>query len=156
MNRNAETKNLTSPRPSPLHPMERRGRIGSSILAKLRLASARLSSDLLKANNGCPLSPGERVRVKAGVNTNFIFVFAVTLLCLSSSLFASEKSPFAKVEPLPLGEARWTDGFWADRFELCRTQMIPSMERLMEGTTYTQFFRNFEIASGLAEGKAQS
>jgi DUF1680 family protein len=62
---------------------------------------------------------------------------------------------FAKVEPLPFGAARWTDGFFFDRFELCRTQMIPSMERLMEGTNYTQFFRNFEIAAGLAEGKSR-
>ncbi|HTL71838.1 MAG TPA: glycoside hydrolase family 127 protein [bacterium] len=65
------------------------------------------------------------------------------------------QSPFAKVEPLPLGAARWTDGFWADRFELCRTQMIPSMEALMEGTNYTQFFRNFEIAAGLVKGKSR-
>lgn len=62
-------------------------------------------------------------------------------------------SPHAKVEPLAPGETRWTSGFWLDRFELCRTQMIPSMERLMEGTNYSHFFRNFEIAAGLAEGR---
>ena len=33
--------------------------------------------------------------------------------------------------------------------------MVPSMERLMEGTNYSQFFRNFEIAAGLAEGKSR-
>jgi len=63
--------------------------------------------------------------------------------------------PFAKVEPLPLGAAHWTTGFWGSRFELCRTQMIPSMERLMKGTNYTQFFRNFEIAAGLETGRAR-
>jgi DUF1680 family protein len=31
--------------------------------------------------------------------------------------------------------------------------MIPSMDRLMEGTNYSQFFYNFEIAAGLAQGK---
>ena len=103
----------------------------------------------------CSLSSGERVRVRAAVNTISVIVFAVTLFCLTPSIFASEKIPFAKVEPLALGEARWKSGFWADRFELCRTQMIPSMERLMEGTNYTQFFRNFEIAAGLAEGKSR-
>jgi len=77
------------------------------------------------------------------------------LFCLSENLFASEKSPFAKVEPLALGGARWTDGFFFDRFELCRTQMIPGMERLMKGTNYSQFFRNFEIAAALAEGKSR-
>ena len=61
--------------------------------------------------------------------------------------------PFAKVEPLALGEARWTSGFWTDRFERCRTNMLPSVGRLMEGTNYSQYFRNFEIAAGLQEGR---
>lgn len=70
--------------------------------------------------------------------------------------FAAESiRPFAKVQPLALSEAHWTSGFWAERFELCRTQMIPSMERLMEGTNYTHFLRNFEIAAGLTEGKSR-
>jgi len=68
---------------------------------------------------------------------------------------AANPSRFAQMEPLPLGAARWTSGFWADRFELCRTQMIPSMERLMEGTNDTQFFRNFEIAAGQAAGRSR-
>src|SRR5439155_19837190 len=58
-------------------------------------------------------------------------------------------SPHAKVQPVGLGEVHWTRGFWADRFELCRTQMIPNMERLMEGTNYSQYFQNFRIAAGL-------
>ncbi len=78
------------------------------------------------------------------------FVFSC-LICLADEAMR----PHAKVQPLPLGEARWTSGFWAERFELCRTQMIPSMERLMRGTNHTQFFRNFEIAAGLAEGRSR-
>jgi len=148
-------KRLTSPRPSALHPMERRGRTVSSVSAKPRLASARSVSELQKAPSGCSLSPGERVRVRAGGNPIVILIFVVTLFCLSPDLLASEKSPFAKVEPLALGEARWMDGFFFDRFELCRSQMIPSMARLMEGTNYTQFFHNFEIAAGLVEGKSR-
>ena len=62
-------------------------------------------------------------------------------------------SPFAKVHTVGLDEVRWTNGFWADRFDLCRTQMLPSMERLMDGTNYSQYLRNFEIAAGLAEGR---
>jgi DUF1680 family protein len=83
---------------------------------------------------------------------------ALVLTCaasLSILVPAYSKSPFAKVEPLELGEARWTTGFWADRFELCRTQMVPSMARLMAGTNYTQYYRNFEIAAGMAEGRSR-
>ena len=80
-------------------------------------------------------------------------IFIVTLfLCFTCSA-EQPTSTHAKVQPLALGEARWTSGFWGNRFELCRTQMIPSMERLMEGTNYTQFFRNFEIAAGQTEGR---
>ena len=77
----------------------------------------------------------------------------IALLCFVSNASASDPSPFATAQPIALGDARWTSGFWGNRFELCRTQMIPSMERLMEGTNYTHFFRNFEIAAGLAEGR---
>ena len=55
------------------------------------------------------------------------------------------KSPYATVQTIGLDEAHWTSGFWADRFELCNTTMLPSMGRLMEGTNYSQFFVNFEI-----------
>jgi uncharacterized protein len=61
-------------------------------------------------------------------------------------------SPHSKVQSVGLDEVHWTHGFWADRFELCRTQMVPSMERLMEGTNYSQFFQNFRIAAGLVKG----
>src|ERR1041385_520434 len=86
-------------------------------------------------------------------------IFSFILLAIASPVLAGESQPvtavrpFAKVEPLALGEARWTSGFWADRFERCWTNMLPSMGRLMEGTNYAHFFRNFEIAAGLAEGK---
>ena len=62
-------------------------------------------------------------------------------------------SPHAQVRTVGLDEVQWTDGFWAAQFVSCRNQMLPGMGRLMEGTNYTQFFRNFEIAAGLAEGR---
>jgi DUF1680 family protein len=84
------------------------------------------------------------------------------LLAMTSLSHAGERgvvdtatSPFAQIRTVGLDEVRWTDGFWAGRFELCRTQMIPSMGRLMEGTNYSQFYRNFQIAAGLVEGKGR-
>jgi len=64
----------------------------------------------------------------------------------------ANQSPFAQLEQIQLGEARWTHGFWADRFALCRTQMVPHMGALMAGTNYSQFYQNFRIAAGLAAG----
>jgi hypothetical protein len=53
-----------------------------------------------------------------------------------------------------MDEAQWTHGFLANRLALCRSEMIPNMERVMEGTNYSQFFRNFQIAAGLVTGES--
>jgi len=59
----------------------------------------------------------------------------------------------ARVQPLQLNAARWTSGFWADRFAVCRTQTIPAMWRLMSGTHDSHYLENFRIAAGLKEGR---
>ncbi len=94
--------------------------------------------------------------------SSFVIWYSICfLLCFTLSAFATDagvvdttSSPFAKVQTVGLGEAQWTHGFWAERFELCRTQMVPSMARLMQGTNYSQFYYNFEILAGLVEGKS--
>jgi DUF1680 family protein len=80
----------------------------------------------------------------------FVFTFAAAA---EPGVVDTTSSPFAKIRTVGLDEAKWTRGFWADRFDLCRERMIPGMDRLMEGTNYTQFFRNFEIAAGLVKGR---
>ncbi|MBI4664074.1 MAG: glycoside hydrolase family 127 protein [Verrucomicrobia bacterium] len=65
----------------------------------------------------------------------------------------TRSSPHAQVRPVALNEVRWTRGFWADRFELCRRRMIPGMWALMEGTNYSHYYQNFRIAAGLAPGR---
>jgi uncharacterized protein len=79
----------------------------------------------------------------------------LTLVIAVTSAAAAEPqpSPHAKLAELNLGEARWSGGLMGERFTTCRDVSIPAMERLMEGTEPTQFFENFRIAAGLAEGK---
>jgi uncharacterized protein len=62
-------------------------------------------------------------------------------------------SPHAKVHPVGLADAKWTTGFWAERFETCRAATVPAMGDVMEDTERSQFLHNFRIAGGLAEGK---
>lgn len=66
---------------------------------------------------------------------------------------AAAPRTFAEVQPLELRAARWTDGFWADRFAICRTQTVPAMWRLMSGTEHTHYLENFRVAAGLKEGR---
>ena len=96
-------------------------------------------------------SPRFRIRISLLGFLSGLGFRASVFLFIASALAA----PISRIQPAQLDEVRWTRGFWADEFELCRTQMVPAMWRLMEGTNYTQFFRNFEIAAGLVEGRSR-
>lgn len=83
-----------------------------------------------------------------------VFGYSLSLLAGEPGMVDTTSSPFAQIRTVGMDETHWTHGYWADRLELCRTQMVPSMMRLMEGTNYSQFFMNFEIAAGLVNGKS--
>jgi DUF1680 family protein len=80
--------------------------------------------------------------------SNFGFRVSIFVLALAPLL-----SLASGLQPLDSNEIRWTHGFWADRFETCRTETIPALWRIMEGTNYTHFFQNLRIAAGLTEGR---
>src|SRR6266581_4913465 len=77
----------------------------------------------------------------------------IMLLAWGTVDLAAAGSPYAKMEKVELGEVKWTEGFWAERFAVCRSNMIPALWAIMEGTNYSQFYQNFRIAAGLAEGR---
>ena len=82
-----------------------------------------------------------------------VIATASSFLARGSGIVDTTASPHAVVQPIGLDEVKWTEGFWADRFEMCRTQMVPGMARLMQGTNYSQFYYNFEILAGIVGGK---
>ncbi|HXT12175.1 MAG TPA: glycoside hydrolase family 127 protein [Candidatus Angelobacter sp.] len=95
-----------------------------------------------------------RFRIAAKISLCLVAAgISFSLVAKDAGLTDTTSSAFAQIRPVGLDEAHWTTGFWADRFDLCRTQMVPSMARLMEGTNYSQFFYNFKITAGLAKGK---
>jgi DUF1680 family protein len=61
-------------------------------------------------------------------------------------------SPHVVVHGVGLADVKWTTGFWADRFETCRTGMVPAVGKVMEGTEHSQFLHNFRVAAGLESG----
>lgn len=62
-------------------------------------------------------------------------------------------SPHTVMHDVGPADVRWTAGFWADRFEMCRTSLLPAMGRLMAGTEPSQFLHNFKIAAGQVPGR---
>ena len=69
----------------------------------------------------------------------FAFVLMASLLVAEPGVVDTTASQYAKMQTVGLDEARWTRGFWADRFDLCRTQMVPGMERLMRARITASF-----------------
>ncbi|MBN2182409.1 MAG: glycoside hydrolase family 127 protein [Sedimentisphaerales bacterium] len=62
-------------------------------------------------------------------------------------------SQYAKLRSIDIDDMRWTGGFWAERFEVCRTDMIPNMESLLKNPNISHAYENFLIAAGQKQGR---
>ena len=62
------------------------------------------------------------------------------------------ESPHVKLRSVNIGDCRWTQGFWADKFELCAKVMVPHMGQILKGDI-GHAYNNFKIAAGLREGE---
>jgi uncharacterized protein len=78
-------------------------------------------------------------------------IFQVSL-AQEKSLTNTSKSTYAKLESVNMGDVRWTEGFWADRFQVCRDSMVPNMWHLYTDPNISHAYKNFEIAAGLDTG----
>jgi DUF1680 family protein len=78
----------------------------------------------------------------------FLLTASTALAAGPAPLTDTSASPHATLTALPLGDARWSSGFWADRFATCRDRTLPAMFRLMDATQPSQFLENFRIAAG--------
>lgn len=72
----------------------------------------------------------------------------------SQGIINNEASPYVKLKSIDIGDCRWTEGFWADKFEICEQTMIPYMGSLLCGDV-GHALNNFKIAAGMKEGKHQ-
>lgn len=60
---------------------------------------------------------------------------------------------FRKLTPLPIGAVAWDEGFWGDRFELCRRAILPSMRQALDEPENGAVFSNFDVAAGRQAGE---
>lgn len=68
-------------------------------------------------------------------------------------LVDTSASKYAKMYGTDIGSVKWTNGFWADRFDVYKDTMILSMWNTWNNPDISHGFRNFEIASGACEGE---
>jgi hypothetical protein len=84
-----------------------------------------------------------------------------TVLLLAPALVAAggrgvvdtSASPHVKFRNVDMDAVRWTEGFWAERFALCRDVTIPALAQVMQKPDNSASFQYLRIAAGLAEGK---
>ena len=86
------------------------------------------------------------------ITMQLIIFLAALSLAVESPAQKITPRPYRQVEPIPLSQVKWTDGFWKQRYAICRDKMVPSMWEIMKGTKYKPFLEHFRIAAGLAEG----
>ncbi len=88
-----------------------------------------------------------------------LFTVSLGLLVLLQPLSAQQRgiinnadSPAVKLRSINLGDCRWTEGFWAEKFKLCEAVMVPHMGTILKGGI-GHGYDNFKIAAGLQQGK---
>ncbi len=72
--------------------------------------------------------------------------------CNAGGLTDTSASRHVKLRSVSIGDVRWTEGFWKDRFDWCRETVIPNMQRLLEDSEISHAYDNFLVASGRKDG----
>ncbi|OHX63877.1 glycoside hydrolase family 127 protein [Flammeovirga pacifica] len=86
----------------------------------------------------------------------------LTLICaamVTQSSFAQDKgilgqkhTEHVELKSINIGDCKWTDGFWADKFHTAEHAMVPYMGEVLTGDV-GHALNNFKIAAGLKEGE---
>lgn len=64
-------------------------------------------------------------------------------------------TPYMQLKSIDFDDCKWTEGFWAERQQVCHEDMIPNLKRLMEDPEIIHAYDNFKVAAGLKEGESR-
>jgi len=88
-----------------------------------------------------------------------LFFIGIVLMLIGANIQAQQHalmntsaSPYAKLQSVDMGAVSWTDGFWAERFQVCKDSMIPQLWKVYTTAGISHAYKNFEIAAGLDTG----
>jgi DUF1680 family protein len=81
----------------------------------------------------------------------FVFISLQTT-AQEKSLTNTSRSAYAKLQSVNMGDVQWTNGFWAERFKVCKDSMVPNMWHLYTDPNISHAFENFKIAAGITTG----
>lgn len=85
----------------------------------------------------------------------FCSMFGACLPAFSAGrgVMDTSRSPYVRIRTLDHDAVRWTEGFWAERFDLCRRVIVPHMHGVMMNPRNSANFCNLQIAAGVRQGK---
>ncbi|MBL7220656.1 MAG: glycoside hydrolase family 127 protein [Phycisphaerae bacterium] len=63
----------------------------------------------------------------------------------------TSKSPHVKLRSVSPADVRWTTGFWADRFELCRKSMLPTLHNTLLDPKCSAQLNRIRFTAGLQD-----
>lgn len=84
----------------------------------------------------------------------FLSFFVVSsIIGQERGLLNTSDSKFSLMQNVDMNSVVFTDGFWKERFDVCKDSMVPFMWSIFNDAERSHSFRNFEIAAGLFEGE---
>ncbi len=83
-----------------------------------------------------------------------LFLMLLSTLSFAQGIIDNSNSPNVKLKSINMGDCHWTEGFWADKFKLAESVMVPYMGEVLKGDV-GHGLNNFKITAGLKEGKHQ-
>lgn len=94
----------------------------------------------------------QRIKIKYLLPAVLLFSFHPAGHAQDKSMVNTSASLHARLSPVNMTDVRWTGGFWAERFQVCATSMVPHMMAMYRNDSVSHGYANFEIAAGLKEG----
>ena len=82
-----------------------------------------------------------------------VAVMAVLAVSGQTALVNTGNSKHAKLTGVGMGDVRFTKGFWAERFAVCRDSMVPHLWATYTSKEMCYSFQNFRVAAGLDTGR---
>lgn len=80
------------------------------------------------------------------------FLITVNSFSQENGLINTSHSQHAILHDVNMSDVTLTKGFWAERFEVCKKNMVPHLWKIYSDPTISHSFENFRIAAGLSEG----
>ena len=91
--------------------------------------------------------------IKIVLCVSIVFLLFNHALAKDRGITNTSSSPYVKLRSVDIGDVKWTDGFWVDKFKIASEVTLPTMWELLQNPDISHAWTNFRIAAGLEEGE---